>query len=1289
MDKIKPNQLDLMNGNICENWRRWSQAMRLCLDGPLSEKTEKQQASYFLLYIGESAREVYNTWNLSEEEKDKTEPLFTRFKEYCEPRKNLTVIRHKFNSRFQSNSETADQFITDLQILSKDCEFGLLKDELIKDRIVCGVASQEVRERLLQESDLTLKKATELLKSIELSKEQTSQINDTQVHAVSTKKKTPQPKSTLKFNCRRCGTKHEIRNCPAWGKTCENCNVKNHLSKMCRKKKKNEKKVHNVNEEDDSDTSFDEEFFVNEINSKNKEEIFAPLQLKIDSVFKHCNFKLDTGAQVNVLPFQKFKKLGNITLNPTRAKLTSYAGTSLKVKGKCDIICKHKGLNTKLTFFVVDTFSPPILGLKACLQLNLIKVIMSVNENEIDDILKRYSNVFKGLGCLKEPYKIEIDKSVSPVIHPPRKVPTSLMKKLKAKLDKMVELDVIKKVDGPTDWVNSMVIVDKPKSNDIRICLDPKDLNKAIKREHYQLPTIEEITSRLAGAKVFSKLDLNSGYWQLKLDEDSQLLTTFNTPFGRYAYKRTPFGIKSAQEVFHKRVAQHFENIPGVETDIDDILIWGKSEEEHNITLQKVLDKCVELNITLNKEKCLFKTNHIEYIGHTITSNGVQPSASKIKAISEMPHPKDKKGVERLLGTVNYLAKFIPNISTIIEPIRSLLKNDVLFVWENPQKNAFNKIQEILSTEPVLKFFDVNEKITISCDASKSGLGAALMQNGKPVSFVSRSMTEAETRYAQIEKELLAVLFSLEKFNQYTYGQYVTVESDHRPLESILKKPLIKAPLRLQRMLLRLQKYNFELKFKPGKELIVADMLSRAYLPDSESSTENEIEQYVHAIIENMPVSDEKLSEIKEQTLHDTDLQELQQVIMRGWPNNKANLECKVQEYWDSRDELTVVDGIILKGDRIVIPKTLRTEMMTKLHLGHFGIEKTKRRARDILYWPGMNAQIMDMVSKCEICQRNKNPKQQKEPLINHQIPDGPWQNVAADLFHWNERDYLLIVDYYSRYFETVQVNNIKSKTVINHMKAIFARHGIPQKFISDNGPCFSSSEFSEFSKLWKFQHVTSSPLYPKSNGLVEKYVNITKKIFQKAKESGTDPYLAMLEYRNCPIDNIGSPAQLLMSRRLNSVLPATSTLLEPKTLNPVIVNKGLIQKQQIQKKYYDRASKIKPLLKEGDNIRILQDKKWNPGTVIEKCDTPRSYIVKTPDGATYRRNTSHLMKTVESPIEKDSKCVPNEEKVCEPVKNTAITEKLNTPTSIKGEYFSRFGRKIKPKILSNDFVSK
>ena len=265
-----------------------------------------------------------------------------------------------------------------------------------------------------------------------------------------------------------------------------------------------------------------------------------------------------------------------------------------------------------------------------------------------------------------------------------------------------------------------------------------------------------------------------------------------------------------------------------------------------------------------------------------LTPQGVHPDPEKVKAIMEMPAPSDKKGVERLLGTINYLAKFIPDMSTKTLPTRDLLKRDVVFEWVLPQDRAFQEIKETLLAAPILAFYDITKPVVITCDASKSGLGAALLQENKPIAYASRALSDAETRYAQ---ELLAVVFGFHKFHQYTYGKETRVESDHKPLEMIMKKPLAAAPPQLQSMLLQLQKYSFDLKFKPGKEMVLADTLSCAYIPSNptDNSLEEELVCAVHLITDNAPISNARLDEIKQITKADKALVTLMTTIQHAW----------------------------------------------------------------------------------------------------------------------------------------------------------------------------------------------------------------------------------------------------------------------------------------------------------------------------------------------------------------------------------------------------------------------
>ncbi|KAA0714109.1 Retrovirus-related Pol polyprotein from transposon opus [Triplophysa tibetana] len=842
----------------------------------------------------------------------------------------------------------------------------------------------------------------------------------------------------------------------------------------------------------------------------------------------------------------------------------------------------------------------------------------------------------------------------------------------------MEQMNVIARQTDPTDWVSSMVTIVKP--DKIRICLDPQDLNKAIKREHYPLLTVEEVVSNMPNAKVFSVLDANQGFWQIKLDEDSSKLCTFNTPIGRYRFLRLPFGISSASEVFQRAVVQMIEDLDGVINIVDDLLVWGETVREHDARLKKLLQRAREYNLKLNKKKCQIRTSQIKYIGHVLTAEGLKPDEEKVRAVVQLPPPEDKQALQRFLGMLQYLAKFIPNLSEVSAPVRQLLEKDAEWFWGNEQEKSFQKLKALATNAPTLKYYNVNKPLTLSVDASSEGMGAVLLQDQRPVAYGSRALTDCQRRYAQIEKELLAIVYGCEKFHQYVYGREVQVESDHKPLESIFKKPLHQTPLRLQRMLLRLQRYNLKVMYKPGKEMHIADALSRAYLEEhNEDLLEEELE--VNCVTPQLPVSEKKLEEFRKTTAEDLEMQKLKDYILKGWPTEKSSVHKDIHKYWTFKEEISYASGLMFKASKLIIPSRMRKEMLDKIHESHLGMVKSKERARDIIYWPGMSVEIEKMISQCATCNTHRN-SHAKEPLIPHALPERPWAKVGTDLFQHNGSEYLMCVDYYSKFPEIAKLNDTTSKSVILALKSMFSRHGIADVVISDNGPQYASQEFKRFAENWEFEHKTSSPRYAQSNGQAERMIQTIKRMPTKSQSENGDPYIALLEYRNTPLDGIGmSPAQLLMGRRLKTKLPTSSKLLTPKGSKKV--QEQLKQRQLKQKMYYDKNTKQLPEISPGDKVRVQQGQIWNPATVLRKHDLPRSYVLRTSDGKIYRRNRKHLLKTKEQEFpstndKDDFDTESNASATLEREINPDTHQECSTDGQIKPNIITRSGREVK-----------
>ena len=339
-----------------------------------------------------------------------------------------------------------------------------------------------------------------------------------------------------------------------------------------------------------------------------------------------------------------------------------------------------------------------------------------------EETRKRFPKVFEGLGQFKQPYSIKLKEGYRPAIHPMRKVPLAYKKRIIAELDRMEKMGVISKVNVPTEFVNSMVTTRKKGTEEIRICLDPKDLNNSIMREHHYLKTRDEILAELGNPKYFSELDLRSAYWQIPLDEKSRLLTTFNTPKGRYYFNVCPFGLNSISEICQKRVEENItEKVPETFPYQDNIFIVANELDEHDAKLLETLKECKEAGITLNYEKCKIRQNSIVFLGEKLSQKGIEPDPEKIREILKWEQPTDVTTLQAFFGMLNFVGKFIPNLSARTSALRSLLKKEAEWSWDANHEQEFKDMKVAMTSHPVLAYYDPSKQHLISSDASKMG----------------------------------------------------------------------------------------------------------------------------------------------------------------------------------------------------------------------------------------------------------------------------------------------------------------------------------------------------------------------------------------------------------------------------------------------------------------------------------------------------------------------------------------------------------------------------------------
>jgi len=924
-----PEKLEL-GQNSTERWQlfkqRWENYLKI--SDFTGDGGEERKKATFLHCLGDDALKAYNSFNNTDTAT--VTQIIIQFDNFIIGDKNVTYERYVFNKRRQREGETFDMFYADVQRLIKTCEYcGLCRNSIKRDKIVLGINDAQLQKELLKDRNLTLDKCVDICKADENAKNQNIEMNPEHIRKINYKYK--RNNKSVKYNyCKFCGNKHvwDKENCPAYGKICAKCKKENHFASVCKNKaenksynykksksdnRKSRRKVNSLKENDEnnyeysSDSSQSE--WVNNIGDTiNRKRVKCVMVINRNKV----NFQIDTGSSVNIIPVRYVNKY-----EKTHVELKTWKNDKYQPLGECRLHVRNPKSNKlyNVRFIVCHNNFDPILGLRASEQMKLINV-NNDNFERVNVIDNNFDSVFDNkIGTIGNEHKLKVRSDAQPIIMANRKVPISQREPLKKELDRLVNLGVITPVSEPTEWVSQTVITAK-KNGKIRLCLDPRELNKVLLREHYTLPVIDDTLHELRQSKIFSKADLASGYWHIKLDNESSMLTTFQTCFGRFRWLRLPFGLNVSSEIFQRKLFEAFSDLEGIICIADDIIIHGKDENEHDERMNKFLERCLIKGIKLNKDKLFNKVDAVTFMGHKITKDGLEVDEEKIKAVKNFPSPSNVTQLRSFLGLVNFVSKFVQNSAKTLHPLNNLLKNNVEWHWSESQQNAFDLIKKKIAEATILCYYDPNKELILENDASEYGLGSTLLQDGRPIAYASRSLTVAERNYAQIEKELLAINFGLNKFHYYVFGRTVHINTDHKPLENIADKPLAVVPKRMQQMLIKLKHYDTVVKYKPGKSIPVADALSR--LPLKESRDVFSVSNYTHT-----DIKEHRLSEIRKATESDKILQDLKAVIANGWPENKIDVPTTVSAYYSYRDELTLEDGIIFRGDRVVIPTSL------------------------------------------------------------------------------------------------------------------------------------------------------------------------------------------------------------------------------------------------------------------------------------------------------------------------------------------------------------------------------
>ena len=1236
---LKPPGQLVVGPNLAEDWKLFEQHWKnYSKTQKLSEHEEDYQVAVLLNVIGDDAVRIYNGFTFTSSEENRTvEEVLTQFRTFAVGTVNVTYERFKLNNRVQEEGELFDSFLTSLKTLMKTCAYcSTCHNSILKDRIVIGIRDKNTQRLLLRERSLDLDKAIDTCHAAEDALKQGQAMKSTASSVNKVKISNSDATQFPNKPCLFCNKSHVFRKelCPAYGKTCNVCKQPNHFagSSKCTSQVKSVKMVNSEAVDSDSDTNVPDvvpcHYFIGSLGDQTVKSSDSRAFAKLNVCEQLVIFQLDPGSEVDTI---NEKYVHPSYIKSSSKILKSWDGGKSQVIGECYLPVKNpkNDKSYRIKFVVVSNDRTCLIGLKTCERLNFVTlnkseyVVGSLSEQKLGE---QYPNVFDGkLGRFEGKVTLRLREGAVPRVLPARNIPFALQEEVIQELHRLIELGVLSPIDTPTDWVSQMAVARKP-TGKLRICIDPGPLNEVLLREHYKLPTMEDILDKMCDTTVFSKFDVENAYWHCQLDDASSQLVVMATPIGRLKWNVLPFGLNVSGEIFQRKLTEALSGLEHVTPIADDIGLLCHDHAQHDVALHKFLQRCSEKGVKLKLEKMEIDTPEMVFHGHVFSTGGMKPDVAKIISLRDMPPPTDVAGVLRFCGLAQYLARFLPNLADKAAPLRLLTQKGSKWEWGPSQQSAFDTVKKMACEAPILAHYQPNEPLTLQVDASSYGLGAALLQNDKPVAYASRSLTKTEQNYAQIEKECLSVVYGLERFDQYTFGRHVLVENDHKPLEMILKKTLVSTPKRLQAMRMRINRYDTTLVYKPGKSMILADTLSRAYPELSTNSSDQSDFEQVNSLY-CLPVTDQRMKEIYEATCADDSMQTLIKMIHDGWPVSKDHVPETIKPYFAVRDCLSIQDGIVLKGERLVIPPALRSEIKKKMHSAHLGKDSMLRRAREIVYWPGMTYELIALAESCTTCVK-MSPKQCNEPLMPRERGNRPWQIVGCDLFELDGKDYLVTVDFYSNFWEVDFLSSKHVSTIILALKKHFARYGSPEELVSDCSP-FESAEFQRFCKEWDIVHNPSSPGLSRSNGKSESAVKAAKKLIKKCTAEKSDPYKALLELRNTPMQGINlSPAQIMMSRRTRSAVPCSPKQLKPQLNNPA---PALEKKVETQAKYYDKKSKPLTSLYVGQPVyydKFDSTKRkavWEKGVISEKSASPRRYSVDGNNGGQYVRNRIHI----------------------------------------------------------------
>ncbi|XP_043235721.1 uncharacterized protein K02A2.6-like [Amphibalanus amphitrite] len=1244
-----------------EDFGKWIKSVEIYM-GAQNIESSAQKVNIVLHLLGPDVQEIVDTLPDIADVTDPYVKLRAQLEKHFKPQVNTVVERHVFNM-MQYEGGRVEEYVAKLKTQARKCNFEASEmDNLIRDKLLATCPSSKVKESMLKERVLTLSRAIMIWSTDATVNEQVRRmgksaeeeavnkvkwqnkerneslkerrkpwnVNERKSHEdkrpwknANGQGKTWKNENTERRHCFRCGkTNHLIKFCRVPPHVrCHNCGKQGHLKAACRNGK-----TLNV-EKEDQDDEVEENLCVYQSTSKGKEAIKVNMAVNE----KNVTFIVDTGCPVTMIPEAQAEGLN---LKNTRCKLTSYTGHEIPVRGMTEVDVQYEGQMKKLPVYVVGGNGPCLLGRNWLheIKLNWSSLVGQVKEKpepqkkmkKLSEVLKEHEELFSDeLGTMSgQEADLELKKDAEPVFKPARSVPYSLTDAVEKELERWKTLGVIEDLrdDEPTPkWATPLVVVPKPDGS-VRLCGDFKvTLNQYLNVPVHPLPKTEDLLATIGPAKFISVVDLSQAYLQMKLSKESQELCYLNTPFGLKRMLRLPYGVASAPMLFQRAMDRILKKVPGVKCLLDDILITGKTEEEALKRLDEVLQILKTNGLRLKKEKCQFMAKEVRYLGVRLGANGIRPDPERVKPVLEANAPTNQRELREFLGAVTFYSKFLENLSKMAKPLNELLKKDKEWKWSKECEESFTRIKARLASAEVLRHFDVKEQVTVITDASPHGLGAVLVQGvpERPVLYVLRSLSEHEKKYSQIEKEGLCIVWAFERLKQFLYGRHFKLVTDNKPLAQVIgpKTPLpTLAASRIQRWTMKMAEYDFTVEVRRSEQIPVADWLSR--LPKGTSvmnSSAPEDECTVCLIGQLSSLNPVTAAAIQRETTRDPLLAKVVNFVNKGWPDKvgEALHAFKVRQ-----TELTVEQGCLMWGCRVVVPPNLRERVLEELHEGHQGMVRMKQLARMHVWWPNMDKEVEAEVRRCQGCWQ-KRAEPPCTDLHPWEFAKGPWQRIHLDFAGpVDGKLYVVLIDSFSKWMEIAPMKHITSEKTIEYLLNVFARFGLPHQIVTDNGPQLVSKEFEGFLKRNGIRHVRTAPFKPATNGAAERAVGCLKGYLKATSGKKMNLPNFLMAYRNTPQATTGrTPSELMLGRQLRTRLD----LLKP-DLTSQIQNK---QQTQVERRHgQPRQVAI------GDAVLARDYRgrgKWAEGEVMDVVGT-KHYLVQVHDQV-WKRHINQLLK--------------------------------------------------------------